>query len=98
MDVHIGSKDGPTPSLTAVVDQVDREIRAKEAKWLAKLAADPGRFAEVEQEIHVAFADMADHTVAAVLAKASERPKMASHQKKLWTQRLNPFARRKGVP
>ncbi len=97
MDVHIGSKDGPIPSLTAVVDQVDREIRAKQAKWLETLAADPGRFAEVEQEIHLAFSEMADHTVASVLAKASERPEMQSHQKKVWTQRLNLFARRKDV-
>ena len=97
MDVHIGSKDGPTPSLTAVVDHVDQEIRGKEATWLETIAADPGRFGEVEQEIHLAFSELADRTVAAILAKASERPEMPSHQKKFWMQPLDPFARRKDV-
>jgi hypothetical protein len=98
MDVHIGSKDGPAPSVAAVADQFDREIGSKQTQWLEMLAADPGRFAEVEQDIHLTFSKIADHTAAAILAKASKRSQMPSHQKKSWRQRLNPFARRRSAP
>ena len=95
MDVHIGSKDGPSPSLAKVADQFNTQIGAKEHQWLQTLTADPAQLAQVEEEVHLTFSKLADHTVAAILAKASERPEMQAHQKKLWIQRLNPFARRR---
>lgn len=97
MDVHVGSKDGPIPSLEAVTDQFGQDIRTKEIGWRETLAADPSRLAQVEQEIHLTFSRMADHTVAAVLAKASEQPEMARHQKKSWLQWLSRFAGRRSV-
>jgi len=97
MDVHVGSTDGPTPSLAAVADQFNREIRDKQTQWLETLAADPSRFGEVEQEIHLAFSKMADQAAAAILVKTSERPEMQSHQKKSWRQRLRLFASRRSA-
>ncbi len=93
MDVHIQSKDGPRPDLTAVAEQVKAEIRSKQDAWLETLAAEPGRLSQVEHEIHQAFANLADHVVAAVLAEASQRPEMACQQKKQARLRRFPFAR-----
>lgn len=97
MDVHIQSKDGPQPDLTAVADQVKAEIRSQQQAWLETLTAEPGRLGQVEHEIHQAFANLADHVVAAVLAEASERPEMAGHKKKRSTLRRWPLARPSAV-
>ncbi len=95
MDVRIGSKDGPAASLANVSAQIDAQVEAKEQQWLEILASDPGRFAEVEQEIHLTFGTLADHTVAAILAKASQRREMQAHQKKSWLRRLSRCAGRR---
>ncbi len=96
MDVRIGSKDGPPASLVNLADQVNSEVRAKEPQWLETLVADPGQLAEVEQEIHLTFGKLADHAVAAVLAKASERPELQTHQKKeSWIRRRSRFGGRR---
>ncbi len=97
MDVHIGSKDGPPPALTDVTAQVDSQLQFKQKQWLDKLAADPARFAEVEQEIHDTFGKLADHTVAAILAEASQRPEMLTHEKKSWIRRLSRFGGRRNA-
>ena len=95
MDVHIGAKDGAQPSLTTVAQQVSEEVRSKQDAWLDALATDPQRLAQVEQEIHKTFADLADQVTAAVLTQASQRPEMQRHQKKRSTLRWFPFASRK---
>jgi len=97
MDVHIESKDGRQPSFTAVAQQVNAEIRSKRSEWLETLAAEPGRLGQVEQEVHLTFANLADHVVAAVLAEASERPEMPNHQKKRSTRRGWRFAGRRSA-
>ena len=95
MDVHIGAKDGLRPSLTTVAQQVSDEVRGKQDAWLDALATDPQRLAQVEQEIHKTFADLADQVTAAVLTQASERPEMQRHQKKRSMLPWLPFAPRK---
>jgi len=95
MDVRIGSKDGPPPALTDVTAQVDSQIQVKQKQWLDRLAGDPARFAEVEQEVHDTFGKLADHTVAALLAEASQRPEMQTHEKKSWIRRLSGFGSRR---
>lgn len=95
MDVHMGAKDGPRPSLTTVAQQVSDEVRSKQNAWLDALTTDPQRLAQVEQEIHKTFADLADQVTAAVLTQASERSEMQHHQKKRSMLRWFPFALRK---
>lgn len=53
------------------------DLCRREEKWLARLAADPSTFAEVELEVHERARRHADQFVAGLLAKASERPEMA---------------------
>ena len=95
MDVHIGSKDGSAPSWVNLANQVNTEISTKKHQWLSTLADDPGQLAQIEQEIHVTFSKLADHTVTAVLAKASKQPQVQTHQKKSLIQRLSRFGRPK---
>ena len=97
MDVHLGSKDGPTPSWQAVADQFDQEVRAKQVSWQETLAVDPSRFGQVEEEIQLTFSKLADQTIAAVLVRASERPQMQAHQNKRWRHRLSRFVGRRNV-
>lgn len=95
MDVHIGSKDGPPPSLADVSARFDSELQSKQEQWLDRLAADPARFAEFEQEIHDTFGKLADHAIAAILAEASQRLEMQTHKKKSWIRRLSRFVGRR---
>ena len=91
MDVHLGSKDGPTPSLAGLTEQFEAEVAAVTPQWVDELTADPGQLARVEQDVHRRCATLADHTVAAVLAKLGERAAMQGQQKKRWSHRLVRF-------
>lgn len=95
MDVHMGSKDGPQPSLATVAQQINAEVCSKQDEWLDILASQPQRFAQVEQEIHQTFANLADKVTAAVLTQASQRPEMQRHQKKRSMLHWFPFASRR---
>jgi len=91
MDVHLGSKDGPTPSREDLTQRFETDVAALTSQWEDELAADPGRLARVEQEVHRRCATLADHTVAAVLAGLGKRAAMQEHQKKRWPHRLVRF-------
>ena len=91
MDVHLGSKDGPTPSLAGLTEQFETDVAAVTPQWVDELAADPGQLASVEQDVHRRCDTLADHTVAAVLAKLGERTAMQEQQKKRWPHRLVRF-------
>ena len=96
MDVHVGSRDGPMPSMGDVAERLQSEIAAHESQWLQRLSQDPGQFAQVEEEIHLRFAELADQASAAVLAKAGQQSALQPHQKKSWRQRLSRFVHRNG--
>lgn len=95
MDVHLGSKDGPQPSLATVAQQVSDEVRGRQDAWLDALTTNPQRLGQVEQEIHKTFADLADQVTAAVLTQASQRPTMQRHEKKRSMLHWFPFASRR---
>lgn len=97
MDVHVGSWDGPTPSMTDVAERLQSEIAAHEPQWLEKLGQDAGHLAQVEQEIHRRFAQLADQATAAVLAKAGQQSALQQQKKRSWRQRLSRFVHRSGV-
>ena len=97
MDVRIGSKDGPQPSLTTVAQQISDEVRGKQDGWLDTLVTDPQRFGQGEQGIHKTFSDLADQVTAAVFTQASQRPTMQRHQKKRSMLRWCLFALRRSA-
>jgi hypothetical protein len=66
------SKGAPTLSgIEPVLTEIQQRLQAQPREWLKALQQDPGRFADLEQEIHGAFARMADRVVAGLLAQAT---------------------------
>ena len=58
---------GIEPVLSAIQGRLEKEPQA----WLNQLRADPGSFADLEQNVHRAFQQMADQVVAGLLAQAT---------------------------
>ena len=84
MDVRIESKDGnPVPPPSQLIDQLASQLRSDQIAWLRQLAADPGRFADLEVSVHHTFQQLAAQFVASLLAQASQQsPALEAAKKK----------------
>ena len=72
MEVRVSSEHGTIlTGIDPVVTQIQRRLQARPKEWLRALQKDPGKLADVEKEIHQAFAQMADQVVAGLLAEAT---------------------------
>ena len=72
MEVRMESKNGTVlAGIDPVLAQIQQRLQARPKEWLVALQQDPGKFADVEKEIHRAFAQMADQVVAGLLAEAT---------------------------
>jgi hypothetical protein len=54
-----------------VLAEIQQRLQAHPQEWLKTLEQDPGSLANLEQEIHRTFMQMADRVVAGLLAQAS---------------------------
>lgn len=79
MESHQGAKVG---GINAVLADIQQRLRAQPPAWLKALQKNPGNLANVEQEIHRAFAHMADRVVAGLLAQATGDAAFAEAAKK----------------
>ena len=83
MEVRMESKKGTVlTGIDPVLTQIQERLRARPKEWLATLQQAPGKFADVEKEIHRAFAQMADQVVAGLLAEATADADFAAAAKK----------------
>jgi hypothetical protein len=83
MEVHIESSQGTAlTGIDPVVAEIQQRLQTHPKEWLKALQQDPGRFANLEQEIHRAFAQMADRVVAGLLAQATADPDFSAAAKK----------------
>ena len=83
MEVRMESKKGTVVAgIDPVLAQIQQRLRARPQEWLVTLQQDPGKFADVEQEIHRAFAQMADQVVAGLLAEATANSDFAQAAEK----------------
>ena len=72
MEVRMEGKNGPAVSgIDPVLVEIQRCLRADPKEWLKSLEQNPGGLANLEQEIHRAFSQMADRVVAGLLAQAT---------------------------
>jgi hypothetical protein len=72
MDVRMDSTTGTVVGgIDPVVAEIHRRLEADPKAWLRALARNPGGLADLEQEIHRTFAQMADRVVAGLLAQAT---------------------------
>lgn len=83
MEVRLESKTGTKVSgIDAVLAEMQQRLEAQPKEWLKKLEQNPGSFANLEQEVHRAFAQMADRVVAGLLAQATAEAAFADAAKK----------------
>jgi hypothetical protein len=84
MEVRVDSKQGPKVlAPAAMVDHLAAQLRLAQPEWLRQLAAEPGRFADLEVAVHQAFQQHADQLVASLLAQATQQsPALDAAKKK----------------
>jgi hypothetical protein len=72
MEVRLEGKQGTVVSgIDPVLAEIQQRLQAHPREWLKALAQNPGGLANLEQEIHRTFAQMADRVVAGLLAQAT---------------------------
>lgn len=72
MEIRMDGKSGPTiKGIDPVLAEIQRRLQVQPREWLKSLEQDPGKLANLEQEIHGVFARMADHVVEGLLAQAT---------------------------
>jgi hypothetical protein len=84
MEVRMESKSGKVVrGIDPILAEIQQRLQADPKAWLKSLEQNPGGLANLEQEIHRVFSQMADRVVAGLLAQATADPSFAdSAQKK----------------
>jgi hypothetical protein len=83
MEVRMGSKTASVVSgIDPVLAEIQHRLQAHPKEWLAVLARNPGGLADLEQEIHRTFSQMADRIVAGLLAEATANADFAERAQK----------------
>jgi len=83
MEVRMESKKGTVlTGIDPVLAEIQQRLQRHPKEWLKALQQDPGNLANLEQEIHHAFAQMADRVVAGLLAQATAAPDFSDAAKK----------------
>ena len=72
MEVRMESKnEAPLAGMDPVLVEIQRRLQARPKEWLKALRRDPGKFADLEKEVHRQFTQRADQVVAGLLAQAT---------------------------
>lgn len=83
MEIRMEGKKGTiVTGIDPVLTQIQQRLQARPKEWLKALQQSPGKFADLEQEIHRAFAQMADQVVAGLLAETTAAADFAADAKK----------------
>ena len=83
MEVRMESKNGSVISgIDPVLAEIQQRLQADPKAWLQALEQNPGGLSNLEQEIHRAFAQMADQVVAGLLAESTAGSDFAEAAKK----------------
>lgn len=83
MEVRMESKKAAVVTgIGPVLAEIQKRLQSQPSEWLKALQQDPSAFANLEKEIHGAFAQMADRVVAGLLAQTTEPAEFAAGAKK----------------
>ncbi len=83
MEIRMESNQGTVVTgIDPVLAEIQQRLQAHPQEWLKTLEQNPGSLANLEQEIHRAFAQMADRVVAGLLAQATADSAFADRAKK----------------
>lgn len=84
MKIRVGSKHGDVlKGIDQARMEIQRRLEQHPEQWLRLLQEDPGQFADLEQSVHHAFAQMADQMVAGLLAQATQPADFTEAAKKV---------------
>ena len=83
MEIRLESKKGTVVSdIDSVLTEIQRRLQTHPKEWLKTLEQNPGGLANLEQEIHRTFSQMADRVVAGLLAQATADTTFATDAEK----------------
>lgn len=83
MEIRLESQKGTVVSdIDSVLTEIQRRLQTHPKEWLKTLEQNPGGLANLEQEIHRTFSQMADRVVAGLLAQATADTTFATAAKK----------------
>jgi hypothetical protein len=83
MKVRMESNKGTVVAgIDPVLSEIQQRLQSQPTDWLKTLQDNPGKFADLEREIHNTFATMADRLVAGILAEAAAPKEFADNAKK----------------
>jgi hypothetical protein len=83
MKIRLGSQSGqPVPSLEQSLQEMHAALAQQQQLWADQLARDPGAFARLEPQIHLAFQKFADSCAASLLAHAAAQSTCADAAQK----------------
>jgi hypothetical protein len=83
MEVRMESRSGKVVGgIDPILAEIQQRLQADPKAWLKSLEQNPGGLANLEQEIHRVFSQMADRVVAGLLAQATADPSFADAAQK----------------
>lgn len=83
MEIRMESKNAAVLSgIEPVLATIRQRLQTRPNDWLEVLQQNPGKFGDLEKEVHRAFAEMADQVVAGLLAAATADADFAEAAKK----------------
>jgi hypothetical protein len=83
MEVRMEDKQAAAlTGIDPIVAAIQQRLQTRPKDWLQKLQQNPSKFGDLEQEIHRAFAQMADQVVAGLLAESTAGSDFADAAKK----------------
>jgi hypothetical protein len=83
MRFRLDSHAGPDVSDPGqALAHIQQQLAAQQPTWAEHLARDPATFAQLEPQIHLVFAQLADQLVASLLAHAAPQQALVEAAKK----------------
>ena len=83
MRIRLDGQTGPdVPEPTTALAQIQQQLAVQQQTWSDRLTLDPAAFAQLEQDVHRAFGQLADRLVASLLAQAAQATAVAEQAKK----------------
>ena len=83
MEVRLNSRsEEPLTGIDPVLAEIHKCLHSHPQEWLRRLQKNPADFADLEQQVHQAFQQMADQLVAGLLAQATAGDDFTANAKK----------------
>ena len=98
MRVRLSQQGSLVAAPEQTVEQIRDHLAAQQQLWAEQLTRDPGAFALLEPQIHLAFGKLADQLVASLLAHAALQQALAAAAKKKVTDAPTPLRKPQARP